>query len=134
MSGERKIPVWPWIVALLIGLPVLYVASFGPACWTSDRTNSGTRLISVVFHPIVKLANGSPRVHGIALWYAGLGAGEGSTPSFDGDEISWWETVGGPGSTMPYRTTTTCDFPGEYEEDSIHASPAERNNGTDEID
>ena len=32
MSDNRKKPLWPWIVALLIGLPVLYVASFGPAC------------------------------------------------------------------------------------------------------
>src|SRR5262245_28783514 len=31
MSDDRK-PVWPWIVALLIGLPMLYVASFRPAC------------------------------------------------------------------------------------------------------
>ena len=31
MIDERR-PLWPWIVALLIGLPVLYVASFGPAC------------------------------------------------------------------------------------------------------
>src|SRR5262245_66586319 len=36
MSDDRK-PFWPWIVALLIGLPVLYVASFGPACWLADR-------------------------------------------------------------------------------------------------
>ena len=28
MSDERK-PSWPWIVALLIGLPVLNVASYG---------------------------------------------------------------------------------------------------------
>ena len=27
MSDERK-PVWPWIVALLIGLPVVYPMSF----------------------------------------------------------------------------------------------------------
>jgi len=33
MSNDRKKPLWPWIVALLIGLPVLYIASFGPACW-----------------------------------------------------------------------------------------------------
>ncbi len=37
MSDERKRPIWPWIVALLIGLPMLYVASFGPACWLADR-------------------------------------------------------------------------------------------------
>jgi hypothetical protein len=30
MSDDRK-PIWPWVVALLIALPVLYVASFGPA-------------------------------------------------------------------------------------------------------
>ena len=31
MNGDRKTLGWPWIVALLVGLPVLYVASFGPA-------------------------------------------------------------------------------------------------------
>jgi hypothetical protein len=31
MSEPRKKPLWPWIVALLIGLPVLYVVSSGPA-------------------------------------------------------------------------------------------------------
>src|SRR5262249_20296094 len=33
MVEDRKKPVWPWIVAVLIGLPALYMASFGPACW-----------------------------------------------------------------------------------------------------
>jgi hypothetical protein len=33
MSDDRKNPLWPWIVSLLLALPVLYVASFGPACW-----------------------------------------------------------------------------------------------------
>src|SRR5579864_4330757 len=32
MSEERKTCLWPWMVALLVGLPVLYVASFGAAC------------------------------------------------------------------------------------------------------
>jgi len=32
MSDDRKRPLWPWIVALLIGLPVVYLLSFGPAC------------------------------------------------------------------------------------------------------
>ena len=31
MSDDRKTPLWPWIAALLIGLPVLYVLSSGPA-------------------------------------------------------------------------------------------------------
>src|SRR5262245_19380213 len=41
MGEERKkAGFWPRVVALLIGLPVLYVASFGPACWDVMRTNS----------------------------------------------------------------------------------------------
>jgi hypothetical protein len=36
MSEARK-PLWPWIAALLIGLPVLYVVSIGPACWLFDH-------------------------------------------------------------------------------------------------
>jgi hypothetical protein len=36
MDDDRKKPLWPWIAALLIGLPVLYVASFGPACWLTS--------------------------------------------------------------------------------------------------
>jgi hypothetical protein len=36
MSDDRKKPPWPWI-AVLVGLPVLYVASFGPACWLTAR-------------------------------------------------------------------------------------------------
>ncbi len=32
MSDDRKKPLWPWIMAMLIGLALLYVASFGPAC------------------------------------------------------------------------------------------------------
>jgi hypothetical protein len=27
---DRKTPLWPWIVALLIGMPVIYVLALGP--------------------------------------------------------------------------------------------------------
>jgi len=54
MSDERK-PLWPWIVALLIGLPVLYVASFGPACWITSHADSGKSLIPVVYRPLLRL-------------------------------------------------------------------------------
>jgi hypothetical protein len=41
MGEERKkAGFWPWVVALLIGLPLLYVASFGPACWIAQRTQN----------------------------------------------------------------------------------------------
>jgi hypothetical protein len=31
--SDRKRPLWPLLTAALIGLPLLYVASFGPVCW-----------------------------------------------------------------------------------------------------
>jgi hypothetical protein len=40
MSDERKKSVWAWIVIGLISLPLLYVASFGAACWWAvDHTD-----------------------------------------------------------------------------------------------
>src|SRR5262245_17837171 len=33
MSDDRKTPLWPWIVALVIGLPVMYAALSGPLSW-----------------------------------------------------------------------------------------------------
>jgi hypothetical protein len=54
MREERK-PLWPWIVPLLIGLPVLYVLSFGPACWITSHADRGKSLLPVVYRPILKL-------------------------------------------------------------------------------
>jgi hypothetical protein len=47
MDTPRK-PLWPKIVATVVLLtPILYVASFGPACWITARLNQGTALIGV---------------------------------------------------------------------------------------
>ena len=77
--GEDRRPLWPWIVALLIGLPVLYVASFGPVCWLSSRTgnqHSGTvATVELVFQPLLRLAVEGPEP--ICDWvtnYAQVGA------------------------------------------------------------
>ena len=74
MNNDRK-ALWPWIVAVLIGLPVLYVASFGPACWVTSWTRQGYEAVPVVYRPIVWIWNHSPPAVGIALdWYARVGA------------------------------------------------------------
>jgi hypothetical protein len=52
MSDDRKKPVWPWITALLIGLPVLYLVSFGPACWITSVAGDG-RTIEVLYQPLL---------------------------------------------------------------------------------
>jgi hypothetical protein len=61
MSDDRKRPVWPWIVALLIGLPVLYVASFGPACWLSSQSGCGANIVSIVFQPVFSVWWNGPK-------------------------------------------------------------------------
>ena len=35
MNKPRRL--WLFVTAALIGVPLLDVASFGPACWTGDR-------------------------------------------------------------------------------------------------
>ena len=53
---RKKSHVWHWTVALLIGLPVLYVLSFPPACWlTAHRyfISESTASSAVPAHPPV---------------------------------------------------------------------------------
>ena len=75
MSDERKnARVWPWILALLIGLPVLYVASFGPACWMTMRLNLPSEVINVGYRPIVWSFDQMPReIRDFAMWYSEVG-------------------------------------------------------------
>lgn len=53
MSEERK-PFWPWIVALLLGVPVLYMLSSGPMQIlafrrTEERTLLSGGTVSVIY-------------------------------------------------------------------------------------
>ena len=45
-----------WRLVAVVGLPALYVASFGPACWVSSHTNSTARVVSIVYEPLMKLS------------------------------------------------------------------------------
>lgn len=62
MSEERKTPVWPWVVALLIGLPVVYVASFGPACHLLANDRVSYRQFECIFRPLVYLTFNGPEI------------------------------------------------------------------------
>ena len=70
MSEERKTPFWPWIVALLIGLPILYVASFGPACWLTNRSAIPRGPVAILYGPLVDrgIENRSG-IERFLLWY-----------------------------------------------------------------
>lgn len=80
MSETSRKPAWPWIVALLIGLPVLYVLSFGPACWASLRTRSGGRLIGTIYYPIFWSAIEQDVGRSAAFLYMTAGAPAGVHP------------------------------------------------------
>jgi len=83
MSANRKKRKWLWIVTLLIGLPALYIASFGPASWASLRTGTGGRLVGTIYHPIFWLALEKNIARGPILWYMGAGKPSGSRAVLD---------------------------------------------------
>jgi hypothetical protein len=114
MPDQR--PIWPWIVTALVGLPVLYVVSFGPACWICERLEKGTRAVSVAYRPVIWAGNRLPLGPGVMSRYAQLGARPQSTPDFRDDELAWWEYIAGPSSLTPYRSATHCEF-GDLDDD-----------------
>ena len=72
MSDDRKRSVWPWIVALLIGLPVLYIASFGPACWIFRWGSLSEGHLRKAYGPILDREEAIPAgIRRAASWYSG---------------------------------------------------------------
>ena len=74
MSDARKIRVWPWIVAVLIGLPVLYVASFGPFLWMANHGFIPSAMFAtaeMAYAPMFWARWDSPdAIHKPVEWYA----------------------------------------------------------------
>ncbi len=46
-----------WTLAALVGIPVLYVASFGPACWIYLRNSNDQRheTLAAIYRPMFRL-------------------------------------------------------------------------------
>jgi hypothetical protein len=88
MSDQR--PLWPWIVTALLVLPVLYVVSFGPACWICDRLEKGTREVSIAYRPVIWAGSRLPLGPDLMSAYARLGARPQSAPDFSEDELGWY--------------------------------------------
>ncbi len=72
MSEERK-PLWPWIVAVLVGLPVLYVLSSGPMQTVAFRRYTAHAVGgSRIGHSLTATKRGDwwPKVYAPLLWAA----------------------------------------------------------------
>jgi hypothetical protein len=97
MRAERKKPGWVFYTTVALSLPLLYVATFGPACWVSSRTGLGTGALGAFYRPLVReisvewrasMLDDQPNENriGVALeWYANFGAAE---------DWRWWPAPG----------------------------------------
>ena len=84
---HEKLMPWMFIGALL---PLLYVASFGPACWITSWCDFGGGWILVIYRPIIFIAETYPVLDYFA-WYslAGAAKGWGWTIDVDGHFVDW---------------------------------------------
>lgn len=65
------------LMATIISLPVLYVASFGPACWITSRVNRGAPLVTAIYGPVVKKVPVPSVIAILTDQYSRLGASAG---------------------------------------------------------
>jgi|SRR5579863_466531 len=57
-----------WTLATIFGLPLAYVASFGPACALADRGMLPRTTLDTTFSPCLFLVTDGPNPFGTALW------------------------------------------------------------------
>jgi ABC-type Fe3+ transport system permease subunit len=79
-----------WALALVVGLPVLYVASFGPACWIVAHRRQGGEFVCAFYRPLWTAIFYQDNVisHSIG-WYAGLFS-KGGVIQMDHDGLFHW--------------------------------------------
>ncbi len=77
-----------WTLAVVVGLLVLYVLSFGPACWIYSRTfeqESSSTVWDIahrIYYPILRQWDGSGPVSSAIDWYANLCSAAEVYPSY----------------------------------------------------
>ena len=56
MDESRKKPGWVfWTTVVPVGLPVLYVLSFGPACWLVESGKLAIDPTALFFDPVLRI-------------------------------------------------------------------------------
>lgn len=59
-SDRRKPGVAFWATVAVVGLPLLYVASFGPACWLARMEVVSVTSVAHAYSPLVKVVDSLP--------------------------------------------------------------------------
>jgi len=67
--ADRSLRFW---IGVSMTLPILYVASFGPACWFGSRSGT-TILVSRAYVPVARIVETWPRIGLLIRWYARCG-------------------------------------------------------------
>ncbi len=93
--ADRKKPGVAFYATVMLVVVLSYVASFGPACWITSRANVGNRVVSVVYRPLLMLADtGIAGVDGALLWYAYVGSPDEWAWASDNEGVTWeWERI-----------------------------------------
>ncbi len=65
-----------WMLAAVVAVPAVYIASFGPACWITSRTSRGTSAIGIIYKPITQALspNDDTVISRLINWYSEIGA------------------------------------------------------------
>jgi hypothetical protein len=97
------------VAAVLIGLPVLYVASFGPVCWATSRIG-GNEILPTLYRPILAVmaaptdkAPLMPGIHGGRMCGYPTGA------------LSSYATIGGAPGWMWRYSAVWEPIPGSHD-------------------
>lgn len=84
MTSGKKPGLAFWATMVVVGLPVLYVLSMGPACWISSRKWFGATAVSAVYHPLTTaffelpyLPSSTSAICDALQWYSCVGAAPG---------------------------------------------------------
>ena len=102
MNDQSKRPrTFVWCIALATAL-LAYPASFGPACWLSERTEDG-RVLSVIYGPVIRIAFAHKLSSDVGLKYLMWGVRRNAFPaiSIRAGRIRWtaFSFVCGPPDT-----------------------------------
>jgi hypothetical protein len=78
MTDRKKPGVAFWTTVVLVVVSLLYVLSFGPACWITSRCSLRGAWISTAYRPLIwSMETGPDAVSTALVWYSLAGVSQG---------------------------------------------------------
>jgi hypothetical protein len=97
MSEEQKKAAWPRIAGWLVLLSVLYVLSFGPACWFCSRIGIWVDVLPDVYRPVLAQMHVPNYKETIREWRSSGAATVGwkfAMPAASNSPMQWYSGLG----------------------------------------